>query len=468
MRDTKNPWFVQRRTSADGNNNARFLCSLPPGGEHLTGMLRSKTFIMPEQLTFYVAGHDGPPSNKPQDKNFVRLRATDSNEVLIQQAPPRNDTAQKVTWNLSAHKGKTAYVEIVDGDTGSGYAWLAVGRFEPPVIKIPRTDLNEVARWQQAGADLARTLGLDELEPEVERLLRQSDPETQAAAGRAIASFHSSEDLTALASLLAEPTVPGSMRARIAETLPQSRDSAAVRSTLTEVMRTSARRVQVKLAQALAGGPKGSETLLAMVNDRIAPAAVLQERGVKDKLVAASDSVKARIEELTRNLTPPNEAIQKLIDDRRKTYDGTKARLTEGAVLFTKNCAACHQLDGLGGLIGPQLDGIGNRGLERLTEDLLDPNRAVDHAFRSTVVVLQDGDVVSGLLRREEGETLILADSTGKEISISKKQITDRRETETSLMPENFGELLTIEEFNDLMAFLLSKNSSPAKTSQNQ
>ena len=63
--------------------------------------------------------------------------------------------------------------------------------------------------------------------------------------------------------------------------------------------------------------------------------------------------------------------------------------------------------------------------------------------------------------RREEGEVLVLAESTGKEISVPKKDVAERRQSETSLMPENFGELLSAEEFNHLMAYLLSKKAQP-------
>ena len=92
---------------------------------------------------------------------------------------------------------------------------------------------------------------------------------------------------------------------------------------------------------------------------------------------------------------------------------------------------------------------------------MLDPNRSVDPAFRSTLLILNDGDVVSGLLRREEAELVVLADSTGKEISVPKKQIQERRQSETSLMPENFGELISVEDFNNLLAYLLSKAGKP-------
>jgi len=55
---------------------------------------------------------------------------------------------------------------------------------------------------------------------------------------------------------------------------------------------------------------------------------------------------------------------------------------------------------------------------------------------------------------------IVLAVSTGKEISVPKKDIVERRTSDTSLMPENFGEVIPAQDFRDLMAFLL--NHGPA------
>jgi putative heme-binding domain-containing protein len=93
-------------------------------------------------------------------------------------------------------------------------------------------------------------------------------------------------------------------------------------------------------------------------------------------------------------------------------------------------------------------------------EDILDPNRNVDTAFRSTLFVLSDEDMVSGLFRREEGELVIYAESTGKEQSIPKKKIKERRQSELSLMPENFADTIPVTDFNDLIAFLLTKSGA--------
>ena len=114
-------------------------------------------------------------------------------------------------------------------------------------------------------------------------------------------------------------------------------------------------------------------------------------------------------------------------------------------------------------MIGPQLDGIGNRGLDRLLEDVLDPNRNVDVAFRTTTLRLSDGRVISGLVRREEDQQLVLADAQGKEFSIAKNEIEEQQKTPLSLMPANVGEIVPTDEFADLMAYLLTQRAAEAR-----
>lgn len=450
--DVKNPWFVQRRASADGDKNSRFLCSLPPGGEQLTGTLRSKPFTVPAKLKFFVAGHDGYPQKPAQKKNVVRLRESGTEVLLKEVYPPRNDTAQLVDWDLQGHAGKNAVLEVVDADEGNAYAWLAIGRFDPPVIKIPSADPSQIAKRQKAAAELAGTLQVASLEPRLTSLMLapQTDLEAKSAMAQALVTLKPNDQLAALASII--PEVPSSLRDQIIAAVAGKTKADEV---LGEAFRSVSQRLQIKLAQALAGSPAGAEYLL-----NAGMPALLLDRPVKEKLLAAKiPNAAARIEKLTQGFSPPNEALQKLVERRRKKFDPAKARATEGASIFTQNCAVCHQVEKVGGLVGPQLDGIGNRGLERLCEDIVDPNRNVDPAFRSTLLVLKDGDVASGLFRREEGETVVLAESTGKEISIPKNQIAERRQSETSLMPENFGELLTEEQFNHLLAYLLSQRA---------
>jgi putative heme-binding domain-containing protein len=153
--------------------------------------------------------------------------------------------------------------------------------------------------------------------------------------------------------------------------------------------------------------------------------------------------------------------LDKLIADRTRAFAGRSPSLDAGAALFTKHCAACHQIAGQGQTVGPQLDGIGNRGLERIVEDVLDPNRNVDVAFRTSTIVLTSGKVVTGLVRREEGVTLVLVNSEGKEFTVSKHEIDETAKSNLSLMPANVHEIVSEAEFYNLLAYLLAQRAMP-------
>lgn len=456
MPDPKNPWFVQKRVSADGDKNSRFLCSLPPGGERLTGILRSKPFTVPERLKFFVAGHDGFPGKPAQKKNVVRLRLEESLGVIADVYPPRNDTAQPVEWDLAAHRGKKAIFEVTDGDSGDAYAWLAIGRFDPPVVKVPAIDPSQTARRQKSAAELAAALSIKSLQPRLENLLLNpsTELEPKAAIAQTLITFRPNDQLAALAGQIADANLSDTLRGQIIRAIV---GKTSAREALTNTLRLASHRIQQKLAQALAGSSVGAEFLLQAAADGQVSRALLVDRSTKEKLLAAKiPDADKRVAKLTEGISAPSEALQKLIEKRRRKFSVAAGDAAEGGRLFTQNCAVCHQIAGTGGLIGPQLDGISNRGVERICEDILDPNRNVDPAFRSTLLVLKDGDVASGLFRREEGETIVLAESTGKEIFIPKQNVSEKRQSDSSLMPENFGELLSEEQFNNLLVFLLS------------
>ena len=93
--------------------------------------------------------------------------------------------------------------------------------------------------------------------------------------------------------------------------------------------------------------------------------------------------------------------------------------------------------------------------MERLLEDVLDPNRNVDAAFRASVVAKKDGLVVTGLKLREEGNTLVLGDNQGKEVLIPISDIDEVRLSNLSPMPSNFADQLNEADLRSLVTFLL-------------
>jgi hypothetical protein len=65
------------------------------------------------------------------------------------------------------------------------------------------------------------------------------------------------------------------------------------------------------------------------------------------------------------------------------------------------------------------------------------------------------------LIRRTEGETIVLADNKGKEFTVSKGDIEEQQPSTLSLMPANVGEIVSPEDFQHLMSFLLSQQTKP-------
>jgi putative heme-binding domain-containing protein len=166
--------------------------------------------------------------------------------------------------------------------------------------------------------------------------------------------------------------------------------------------------------------------------------------------------LKERVDKLTQGLPPIDKQIEELINKRRAAVQKEKPDVAIGKELFKKHCAICHQVANEGTKIGPQLDGIGVRGLDRLLEDILDPSRNVDPLFRSTTVNLGDGRSLSGLFLREDGNTLVFADNQGKEFTVRKDQIDQRTTSPLSAMPANVLDALNDQEFSALMSYLLS------------
>ena len=457
---TENPWDFQERTRTDGKT-MRVLSSLARG-EQMTGVLRSPEFVAGNSLSFWICGHDGYPDKPAKRVNGVRLRHARTSAVLFEVAPPRSDVAREVTWNTGPLAGTPVVLEISDRDTGDAYAWLAIGGIEggPALPEMaPRADSDRIV----GASDLASRLGLKELAPRLaSRVTEPGDPTARAAAARAFANLDPDSALPTLTTLLNDDQQPETLRDRIGATLAEM-NSAPARTALVAAMKSVPFRLQARWATALTGSRDGAEVLLNAVSQGAASARLLQTTGLRNRLQAVKlPDWETRVAALTKDLAPANEARDRLITERRTAYiaGAAASRVDEGRRLFEQNCAACHQIEGKGGLVGPQLTGIGNRGAERLCEDILDPNRNVDRAFRQTVLTLKDGDVQSGLFRREEGDLLVFADGTGKEFSVKKGNVTERRESDQSLMPDNFGETLPAVQFNHLLAFLLSQRLS--------
>jgi putative heme-binding domain-containing protein len=349
---------------------------------------------------------------------------------------------------------------VTDGDTGTAYAWLAIGRIEPTdVIEMPKTGPFTVQKRLQSCAELAASLKLAAAGPELEHVMADAgnDTETRVSAASALAALGADGAVAAMQRIVTDPQEVMSLRDRVAEALGTLATPAAQRA-IVESFRLAPAELQTALAHALTSNTAAAQTLLDAVAAGKAPPRLLLEPGMHDRLAAAGvKDLDQRIKKLTRGIAPPKAALEKLIEQRRSAYRAAHPSPGAGAAVFAKNCMVCHQIDGHGGSVGPNLAGLNKRGIDRLVEDVLDPNRNVDPAFRFSNLILKDGRLITGLQKKEEGEVLTFADPTGKLVQVNKKDILRRIESPASLMPSNFAEIISPDDFNNLMAYLLSK-----------
>jgi len=445
---------VQPRDYAGGTDKALFLSSLPRG-ERKVGIYASETFPCPPSLSFYLAGHDGPPEAPPKGQNLVRLRESDSNKIIASTAPPRNDLAQEVVWNLAEHAGKPVRVEIVDADDGTGYAWLAVGNFSLP-------DLNPAQfSARNAAAELIVKLKLPEFVAPLSAVV--TDERASLAArlrwGSVLLSLQPDARLSALLDAVAGEFAPAALQSRILASVV-SRDEKEISDCLTQLVKFAAAPEQRRIAEQLSADRAGSEALLALTAAGVSSPRLLLDPRIAERIKAGTDDGESKIARLVEGLPEPAAEVEKLISDRRKAFSSDGTTHDRGLALFKQHCAACHQLGAEGKKVGPGLDGIGQRGADRLFEDVLDPSRNVDAAFRTTNLLTKEGQVLSGLLVREEGATLILVDNKGKEFSVPKADVDEQSTSGLSLMPGNWGEVLPAADLNELVAELLRHTQS--------
>ncbi|MCE9568244.1 MAG: c-type cytochrome [Planctomycetes bacterium] len=133
-----------------------------------------------------------------------------------------------------------------------------------------------------------------------------------------------------------------------------------------------------------------------------------------------------------------------------------------GRSIFLNNssvyCQRCHKLDGQGGEVGPQLNGIAaekEKDRRYLLEAIVLPSANIAKGFETVILVLQDERTVSGIIKAEDKKTIKLLTAENKEIVIPVEDVASRR-TGPSAMPADLHTKLSRRELRDVVEFLSS------------
>jgi alcohol dehydrogenase (cytochrome c) len=136
-----------------------------------------------------------------------------------------------------------------------------------------------------------------------------------------------------------------------------------------------------------------------------------------------------------------------------------------GEALFfgTAQCAGCHEVNGRGGIVGPDLSGAARYGPDTLRRKLLEPNNplaAMGRGNRSgpaptTVVVkTKDGGEIRGVRKNEDTFSLQMVDLSGRLHLLDKRTLGSVAIENRSLHPPDYATRLSSTDVGNLVAFL--------------
>jgi putative heme-binding domain-containing protein len=298
-------------------------------------------------------------------------------------------------------------------------------------------------------SDAMRRLALHLLRPDhpalsVERLkslLDSSDLALKREAIEALRATTHGDRFAALATVARDEKCPADLRAAAVVGLAEA---------------DGQRDLLLKLA---AGGDAGlrAEALRSLRGTKPSDAekAALEKLAAKD---AATAELVGRILAPPAPVNPPRHDVEAWL----KKLDGPADPVAGERIFFqpkAAGCYRCHEMHGRGGRIGPELTAAARTlGRQRLVESIVDPSKEIAPRFVPWSLELKDGRTVSGMLVTEDqGGVQTYADDTGKLFKLRPDEIADRRTLTTSIMPEGLADMLTPQEFRDLIAFLLAE-----------
>ena len=222
--------------------------------------------------------------------------------------------------------------------------------------------------------------------------------------------------------------------------------------------------VRSAIIDVLLSRPAWTTSLFAAIDaKRIAPA----EIGVSQRsllLVHRDPETRRRAQAIFADQA---RSRQKVIDAYRAAQS-MKGDPSAGMAVFKRVCAICHQLQGVGIDVGPNLGALNEKNPETLSIAILDPNREFEARYGSFTVGMTDGRVLTGLIASETASAVTLRRQEGKEDVVLRRDIEEMAASGQSLMPEGLEKDLTHKDLADLIAFLEGAGPPPKSIPGNQ
>lgn len=139
-------------------------------------------------------------------------------------------------------------------------------------------------------------------------------------------------------------------------------------------------------------------------------------------------------------------------------HDGSGTR---GKALFFDEqrtlCSRCHSVDGTASKAGPDLFAVGDRFPRReLIQAILEPSSAIAVGYGTTIIETKSDEEHVGITKDVTAEAIDLMTGDGQRVRIATRDIKAQRGSNVSLMPEGLQAGLSLQEFADLVEYLVT------------
>lgn len=214
--------------------------------------------------------------------------------------------------------------------------------------------------------------------------------------------------------------------------------------------------VRSEAVRALARGDRGLTLLLAMAERGQLPAEM--------KSLATTLAHQNRNPQLlvrARRVLPlPAMRGSRLLPSLRMLL-GIEGNAERGRKIFSAaggpECHNCHSVDGTRQLAGPHLTHIGTKfGKDGLLDAVLNPSAAIAPEYTYWILETKTQGTVSGTIGEDTAQRVTLRTDTGEELRLKPSEITSRRQSRLSMMPEDLPSRVTEQQLADLLEYLVS------------
>ena len=172
------------------------------------------------------------------------------------------------------------------------------------------------------------------------------------------------------------------------------------------------------------------------------------------------------LDDLLKNNRPRKEWTY---DDLASSVEGLDSgrSFANGKQIFeVASCVSCHQLNGVGTQVGPDLTQLDPKTTRLdILRSLLDPSAKIDEKYQTHVFTTKAGKVVTGMVLEETPQRIkVIENPLAKTapVVLDRADIDERAKSPNSIMPKGLLDKLTREEILDLIAYIAARGDAKA------